>query len=1071
MACVTLFLAFPPFAAAEQNATSVSALEKIARQFSQKMGAGIDKADSALNQASATENRKKQALASIPDGEMLLLTTTLREAKKPGQTKLEVKDPMTAIKQGDNLFFSMTDFNYIAGFNVKIDPANKRAAGYYIREDQPLLLDAGSGQITLGDTVKTFSPDDVIVENDDIFVRDTVMADWFNFTFNTLPQGQLIDITTQQQFPVQGQLSRLGRRNQPSFRMPVEQPRLPQEYQTITAPRADVFLGQQWEKRGDNSEPSNYSNYSVLTSNQLLDHEMTGYFNGTIASSRDSDPLQQARINFRKESEQNDLLGPLKARVYEFNDLSPVTIPYTGGASYERGVRVSNQSERYSVDTQTNVEGDGQPGWDVELYRNQAYVGGTTIDQSGRYVFENVQLFAGDNRLRIVKFGLFGEQQEEERIITVLPSLVGNIKGYYNLSLTQKDEITYEANPRDSEDRGTLRMVGRYDRRAGDNLTLRGGLHTRETLGQRDNYFYTGAVTSLGDAILNADVITTSDGPFRGIVTGRQRFGRHNVLAGVEYVSENYSDILIDEDTVVRPGEQSVFAGLSGPFMTNTFKNVVYDADSRVSSDDNGRFRTNNDFGLSSAYRGFRFNNEIAFSTDTGSNDRSEVLTYSGSISNRLKGYFWRGRLDYEIAPLGEPSNFLFDVNKSYSAKLQGNAGLQHRFYNGITDANVGFSYLGDKARISPSLSYDTDNNVRARVDVSFGLAKDPLNGNIIMSGRGLTSQAGLSGFTYLDKNGNGVFDGDDEPLPDVIIRAPQANAEMVTDATGNASTTLVRANRLTDVVMEESSSFDVTWVSGYDGASVLLRPTETVRIEFPVLRGAEIDGTASLAGATGSAAAARSMIIKLMTPDGTVAKSTTTPFDGFYVIERVRPGVYYMTTDSSQSPTTAYRVPEKIIITPEGALIYGKNIELARGYDIPFYFSAANENPALARRTKILKPEDIAREDIYIRLGNYRSGVALSLDWYELKLRSRNWNNRLTPAIADFDDITRDVNTGLLPLRLKPNQPLRLQEAALLCERLVDAGFKGCGVEVVTTYSDSNAPAEASIAPTRSKI
>ncbi len=1053
---------------AESNLPS-SALQNLARQFSQTVGKSLDQAEDALTSRNPADKKAQQALAAISDGEMLLLTTSLRDAQKLSLGQVKVEDPMTAIKQGQNLFYSMTDFNYIAGFNIKLDSENRRADGYYIEEDKVFALDLDKREVILDDTVKNFNAEDILVQNDDFYIRDTVLAEWFNFTFKSLPQGQLVEISTYQQFPVQAQLSRQKRRQQLSTRIPVEQPRLPQENQVITAPRADIFLGTQWEKRGDDSEPNNYSTYSILTSNQLLGHEMSGYLNGTLVSSRDSEPLQQARINFRKESEQNDLLGPLNARVYEFNDLSPVSIPYTGGASYERGLRVSNQSERYSVDTQTNIEGDAQPGWDIELYRNQAFVAGTTVDNSGRFLFENVPLFAGDNRFRIVKFGLFGEQQEEERLITVLPSLVGNMKGYYNLSLSQKDEITYQANQTENQDRGTLRLVGRYDRRAGDNLTLRGGIHSRETQGQRDNYFYSGAVTSLGETIINGDMITTSDGPFRGVITGRRRFGRHNGLAGVEYLSTDFSETLIDETVSGRPAEQSLFAGLSGPFLTNTFKSVTYDTDSRVSQDENGRLSTNNDFGLSSSYRGFRFNNEISFSTDSESSDRSEVLSYAGSISNRIKGYNWRGRIDYEVVPESEPNTFLFDINKNYSARLQANAGLQHRFYSSVTDANVGFSYLSDKARISPNVSYDSEQNMRARVDVTFGLAKDPLNGNIIMSGRGLSNQGSLSAFTYLDKNGNGIYDGEDEPLPDVVIRAVQANAEMITDTTGNAATTSMRANRLTDVVMEESSSFEPTWVSGYEGASVLLRPTETVRLEFPVLRGAEIDGTASVIGTTGAAAAARSITINLTTPDGEIVKSTTTPFDGFYVIERIRPGVYYMTTDSSQSPTTAYRLPEKIIVTPEGGQFYGKNIELTRGYDIPFTFSAANANPSLQRRTKILKPEDIAREDVYIRLGNYRSGVALALDWYKFKLRTRSWQNSLSPVVADFDTLARDPNTSLLPLRLQPTQPLRLSEAALLCERLVDAGFEDCGVDVVTTYQ-GDAPEAAAASPTPSK-
>lgn len=1056
MTCAAILLLLPVSAArADQDASD--RLRALARQFSEKVGDSLNKADHALAAPSAStihDKRAKAAYEALPDNELLLLTASFSEARSPAQTRYKADEPITALKRGYSSYISFTDFNYLSGLSIKLDPESGKAEGWFLDEDRPFALDVPAGQVRIGDTVKPVAADDVIIENDDFYIRDSVMADWFDFTARVLPYAQSIDIVTNQQLPLQGRLDRLKRRGKPTGRPRVEQPRIAQEFKAITMPRADVNLRTQWEQRGDSNEPNNYSSYNILTTNQLLDHEMSGYFSGTPVSSREASAFTQARINFRKESEDNDLLGPLHAKVYEFNDIAPVTVVGTGGSAIERGVRVSNQGERYTVGTETTIEGDAQPGWDVELYRNNAYIAGTTVDETGRYNFENVPLFAGDNRFRIALFGPQGEQAEDSRIVTVLPSLVGNMKGYYDVSLTQKDEITYQANQADNEDRGSLRLVGSYDRRAGDNLTLRGGVHSRETQGQRDNYFYTGAVTSLGPTIINADMITTSDGPFKTTLTGRRTFGRHNATGGLEYVSADFSDSYIDDSTL-RPQQQSVYATLNGPFMPERIASATYTAFSRATTDENGRFTTSNRFALGSSYAGLRFDNELRLGTDNQSTDRDQVIAYAGGVTGRYDGYLWRGRLDYEIAPLGEPSNFTFDVTKNYSEKLSGNAGIQHKFYNSLSQLNAGVTYRAEKARISPNVSYDSDQNLQARVDVNFGLARDP-SGNIIMSGRPMSTQAGISVFSYLDKAGNGVFDGDDEPLQDVIIRATQANVELVTDAEGNASSATVPANRVTDIVMEESSAFEPTWVSGYEGASVLLRPTESVHLDFPVVRGAEMDGTASIAGATGAAAAARSVVLRLVTPDGEVVKSTATPFDGFFIIEQIRPGIYYLTTDSSGAPVNAYRMAEKIIVTPDGAQLYGHNIELTRGYNIPFTFSSTNRNPSLDRRVKILRDNDIAKEDVYVRLGNYRSRLAMTLAWYKLKLRTGGWANKLTPVEKDFYALSRDAKTGLLPLVLKTAQPLRLQDAARLCETLSDAGFKDCGVDVVTTYQES---------------
>ncbi len=1066
LAGVAFCLALLPALSAQADpppAPRSAALENLARQFSQKVGGALDKADTALSPERSKEAAKRRAFEGFEDGEVFLLSTTLREARAPIFSKYTIEEPITALKMGHDAYLSLVDFAYITGFAIKVDAETGIADGWYYQEDKPFLLDTNTHTITLGDKTESYPPDDVIVESGDIYVRSARVEDWFNLSTDISPHSQVMRMETREQLPLQARLQRQKRRNDPNARRrKPEKPRLEQEFKTFTLPRADIALTNQYEKRGDNSDPYNYSKYSAIVGNQFMDHEMTSYLAGTLASSYDSGrPLDQVRINFKKESENNDLLGPLQAKVYEFNDLVPTYVPNTGSASNERGVRISNQSSRYTSDTETLIDGDAQPGWDVELYRNNGYIGGVTVDQSGRYAFERVPLFAGDNIFRIVFFGPQGEQREEERLITVLPNLVGDIKGYYNASLTQKETITYNANPYETQDTGTMRFSGVYDRRVSDNLTLRGGLHTRETNGQRDNYFYSGAVTGLGDAIVNADLVTTSDGPFRAGMTARQRLGKHNATLGLDLRSADFSETYIDEKTSL-PRTEGVHARFNGPFLDTIYDKVTYDAGYRISHDENGRLTTMTDLGLTSRYIGLNFDNELSIETDsTDQNGRDQVIIYEAGVRGNTYNYLWRGRMEYEIAPLAEPTLFSLSATRSFDQRLSGYADLGYKVQSELTTGTLGISYYGDKARISPQVSYDSDSNMQARVDVNFSLAKNPYGSDIIMSAMPMTSKGGLSVLAFLDKDGDGLFNGEDEPLQDVVIDSVQHSVQLVTDKDGKAFNSNMPVNRPTDVVMQESSAFDPSWVSGFDGVSVLFRPTEVIQLEFPILRGGEIDGTATAVRPDGDSMPARSVTLSLVTPDGSIAKTTGTPFDGFYVIEAIRPGIYYLTTDSSQSPVTAYRTPEKIIITPQGAQMYGKDLKLTRGYNIPFHFSAGNANPALNRRTKILRPDDIAREDVYIRLGDYRSALTASLAWHKLKLRTRGWNNRLTPVAADFDTIARDSKTGRLPLLLKPAQPLRLNEAALLCEKLVDAGFEGCGVDVVTTYHDGTNAAQ----------
>lgn len=1055
-------LAYPQPALATMDAASLQAL---ADKFVDKIGGGMEQADAALKGKTTRDLEQEAYFDNLTDAELLILEASLSERQNRKKTRFSFDIPLSGIKQGRSLMVSLIDFAALVGFAFKVDGDAGTANGWFMAPENTFALDGKNLTATVGTQTLTLKPDDIRLENNEIYVRHQLLESWFGLTLVINLQGQKIEVVSDQPLPMQTKISRKKKRDKGTTENPPEKPRLSEKDKVFTLPRADVSLVQRSEKRNNGTITENTSEYTIHTANQIAGLETTAFLSGNT-----QEPLERARVKFRKESDKTDLLGPLKARVVEFNDINTVTVPSTGSAGLERGVRVSNRSERYSVDTETVIDGDAQPGWDVELYRNESYVDGITVGVDGRYIFENVSLFAGDNRFKIILYGPLGEVQEEERLITVAPNLVGNLKGYYNLSLSQKGEITYEADDKKSRDDGTVRLAGTYDRKMGDNLTLRSGIHSRQTAGQRDNYFYTGAVTTKNKVIYNADLVTTSDGPFEVRGTARRQLNRHNLSGYIAYASENYSDLYIDEDTAQRPALYELVGTASGPFVPTILDKVVYNANAGYTLTSDDITTLSSTLQLSSSLNGIRYNNRFYAQQrlyGSGPLDDTRTLQYDISASGRYRQYQWRTALAYEFEPLGDFTDFDLRLRRTFTPKISGDVGLRHFFEREVSTADASLTYNGDKARFTPSISYDSDSNMIAQLRVNFSIAPDPHTGNIAVTGRSVTNQGGLSVFAFLDKGADGVFSEGDEALQDVVIKLVQLNKDLITDDKGEAFAYDLSTNKVTDVIMEESSAFDPTWVSGFDGVSFRPRAGDVTRLEFPVLRGAEIDGTASILEPNGSLNAARGMTLRLVTPDGVVTRETSAPYDGFYIIGTIKPGVYYLTTDAAQAPSDAYRVPEQIVITPEGGTLYGKDITLTKGYNIPFTFTATNANPAEARRTKVLRPEDIAGQDVFLRLGDYNSTLAMTLKWYKFKLATRGWSTTFTPLVDDFDAITPDAKTGKRPLVLQPSQPLRMEEAAKLCERLIDAGF-ACGVDVHTTYALPTATEAKAAAPAK---
>ncbi len=87
---------------------------------------------------------------------------------------------------------------------------------------------------------------------------------------------------------------------------------------------------------------------------------------------------------------------------------------------------------RNTTKTYTEIQGDSHPGWDVELYRNDAYLDIRHVGVDGRYDFGKVDLILGTNNFKLIFYSPQGERTEETRLVNVDPlAAVGDGQGQY----------------------------------------------------------------------------------------------------------------------------------------------------------------------------------------------------------------------------------------------------------------------------------------------------------------------------------------------------------------------------------------------------------------------------------------------------------------------------------------------------------------------------------------------------------------------------------------------------------------------------------------------------------------
>ncbi|MEI8618100.1 hypothetical protein P4S63_16015 [Pseudoalteromonas sp. B193] len=92
-------------------------------------------------------------------------------------------------------------------------------------------------------------------------------------------------------------------------------------------------------------------------------------------SGRSTDLLTNSRLTFTKQNLDKEIKNSFMPTEISFGDVIATQVGNNYSSQYARGVKVSNNvTSRKIVNNQVNLSGAIQPGWDVELYRNEILI-------------------------------------------------------------------------------------------------------------------------------------------------------------------------------------------------------------------------------------------------------------------------------------------------------------------------------------------------------------------------------------------------------------------------------------------------------------------------------------------------------------------------------------------------------------------------------------------------------------------------------------------------------------------------------------------------------------------------
>jgi hypothetical protein len=645
--------------------------------------------------------------------------------------------------------------------------------------------------------------------------------------------------------------------------------------------------------------------YTAYLTADLLGLEAQLYLNRTWP-----ERVTDLRWSLGRNDPQAGLLGPLHARSAMIGSVTApgvanIALSNATGNGATLGNRPLNQPSSFD---RHSLQGELPPGWDVELYFNDALVAFQQSRPDGRYSFDDLPLVYGPNEFRLVFHGPLGQLRVERQNFLLEQSMIA--PGELNYSLTrQRDE------------RGRERSVVQFDWGLGKRLSATGGLVRLPLGGAERRYANVGLHGYLQSFILSADLARSDQGGTLAQAAVKTRLlglslGASHAEAR-DFTSELY---LPSADPVRSRDELGIDGALPAPAWLRIPLSLQARRDRLVSGAQNIEV-----LGRLSTYQfGTAVSNAVRWQSQRGAKAADGVL----QASRRVAGIGVSGQLQYAIEPHFSASTLAVSADKVVAdgyllnlGVMRGFADREYRLSAGLNKSLGGFG-LG----INGYYSSRGDYGVGVQLFVAMGL--EPRHARWITDAQPMAANGAASVRVFLDKNQNGVWDAGDEPLPGAGFTINGGGTLARTGADGVAYLNRLPARQNVDIGFDVSTLDDPQLAAQQKGYRIAPRAGKVTALDFAVSVTGEIDGTTYLM-ANGARRAIGDLELELVDSREKVVATAKSASDGYFVVASVIPGNYVLRISGEQLRRLHLSDlgTHMITIAPDGKFVNGKEL------------------------------------------------------------------------------------------------------------------------------------------------
>lgn len=853
---------------------------------------------------SPTEPGPRDATPHAADEDLLLLALRL--------DPFDLDVTLGTWRRRDGLLVPLGGLAQALGIGIEVDPIQHVAQGFVLDPRRGFRLNAGSDVVVVDGTTRSVDPSEIEWHDDDVYVDTRRVSEWLPLDLIVDRRAATLTVRPRERLPVQQRRERERRaaRKLAGQTPPAPGPIVRAPYRAWGYPASDhsLYAYRQGQAFGARSGLQ----YTSLFGGDLLFMEGRGYVAGD-----DRDPAREVRLSLGRRDPDPVLLGPLRAREFAIGDVLDPGLELVSLASAGKGTLLSSFPlfDENEYDRRT-LRGDLPPGWDVELYRNDALIGYRRSGAEGLYEFPDVPLLYGANVFRLQFYGPQGESRTETRIVNL------------GRSLTPRGRIDYRVIAHASDAAAGSRVRAEISAGLSRQFSATARL-ARLSLDGRD-HLYGGAGLRFGweRVFVKADAIDDTAGGSAAQATVATRIGpRWGLWAQHAWLDRFRSEVfrplfgdIRSHDAVradVEPG-----AADRRPIPTSL--------EWRRDRLGGGGSVDDVIHQVSAGVRGLRLSNRfqwrfVRLNGASPAPERRGALLVSRGVGNMAV----RGVVEYGFERGGELRDLGLVAETSRFGQLLA-AGIRR---SSLASEHSGYlSVTRPRGRWGMVLRSDYSSVSGGGVSalLSVTLDRDPRSGRWNLDARRGAENGAVSAQVFLDDNGNGRKDPVEEPLEGVRLRSSQSSPEASTGPDGVALLRGLPGGLATDLGLVASSLDDPLRIATRPQVTVLPRAGGAVRVDFPIQLCGEVAGTVSLrrAGVTGPLAGAK---LELLTDSGDrLVRSVRTAFDGYYDIAAIPPGRYRLRVTPS-GPPRADVAPAIVAVDigPNGPILEPVDVEL----------------------------------------------------------------------------------------------------------------------------------------------